>query len=117
VAAEGFAVETKDTTWGDLRSSYRIASAVEAAMIGGTSAVITGGGTQGFVNGAQSGAMSRLFNFEAHGDAQEGQDRSCSGRPCGNRPEGRDLAEQLGVEYSYGTYAGELPLPEVLMLE
>jgi hypothetical protein len=73
VAAEGFAVETKDTKWGDLRSSYRIASTVEAALIGGTSAVITGGGTQGFVNGAASGAMSRLFNFEGeHEDEEKG---------------------------------------------
>jgi hypothetical protein len=72
VAAEGFAEWTDDTAWHRLRSSSRIASAVEAAMIGGTSAVITGAGTQGFVNGAQSGAMSRLFNFEGdHGDAQK----------------------------------------------
>jgi hypothetical protein len=35
-------------------------------LLGGTAASIMGGGTQGFANGADSGAMSRLFNYCNH---------------------------------------------------
>jgi hypothetical protein len=55
-AAEFFPPEA-----GGFRDNY-LAGAAEAALIGGTSGVITGGGTEGFVNGARSAAMSRLYN-------------------------------------------------------
>jgi RHS repeat-associated protein len=62
MAAEA-AAEFAPKGWIEFRGNSRIVHAAEAAFIGGTSQVIMGGGTQGFVNGAASAAMSRLFNY------------------------------------------------------
>ena len=50
--------------------------AAGAAIVGGTASVLGGGK---FANGAQTAAIQYLFNHVS-------EDRSCSGRPCINRP-------------------------------
>ncbi len=65
MAAEG-AAEFAPEGWNEFRGDSRVIHALEGALIGGTSAVITGGGTAAFANGAASGAMSRLFNHCDH---------------------------------------------------
>jgi RHS repeat-associated protein len=63
IFAEGFA-EFVPASWkpSALAGNGRLAHAVEGTLLGGKAATIMGGGTQGFANGAASGAMSRLFN-------------------------------------------------------
>lgn len=101
MAAEGYA-EFVPSKWSAAKSlsNGRVAHAMEAALIGGTSQVIMGGGTQGFVNGAQSAAMSRLFNYlnsqDFFGDGyvnpiEGGVIRDCSdGQGCGYFGASRD---------------------------
>jgi len=83
-------------------SDYAPARVAAASVLGGSVSTLTGGK---FANGALSSAFQQAFNEERHGE-QEVAARTCSGRPCGNRPQGRSLAELLGVSYSYGTYLG-----------
>jgi hypothetical protein len=78
MAAEGYA-EFVPSKWSAAKAlgNGPVAHAMEAALIGGTSQVIMGGGTQGFINGASSAAMSRLFNYcGKHGS----KDNSCGSR-------------------------------------
>ena len=65
--AEGFAEFTPpDLKPSALLGNDALAHSIEGALLGGTTGVLMGGGSDAFVNGAKSGAMSRLFNYSAH---------------------------------------------------
>ena len=99
MAAEGFA-EYVPGDWRPDGDAGRLAHGIEGALIGGTAAVITGGGSQAFANGAMSGAMSRLFNFDG-GEPDE------NGWSCGVTPAGvscRNIDGRTKLYSRDGTY-------------
>jgi RHS repeat-associated protein len=65
IVSSGFA-EYTPASWqpSAIMGGGRLGHAVEGALLGGTTASIMSGGTQGFANGAASGAMARLFKYK-----------------------------------------------------